>query len=441
MKKILRCAAVGSIGLLLVSTACARQPNVILVLADDLGYGDIGANGATAIATPNIDRMAREGVRLTGFYASANICTPSRAGLLTGRYAIRSGLAHQVIEPDDEHGLPAAEITLAELLRDAGYRTSMIGKWHLGHTPAHWPTRQGFESFFGLPYSNDMQPLALYRGEEAIEEPVIQATLTERYTEETIRQMSAAGDRPFFIFLSHTFPHIPLHASEQFSGRSRAGLYGDVVETIDWSMGEILGSLAERGLDQNTLVIFTSDNGAWFEGDNGPFRDGKGSTWEGGYRVPFIARWPGTLPAGTVTNALSMNIDLLPTIAALTDSALPEGHVLDGRDIRPLLNGADESPHEVVYFFDNENIAAVRTPRWKLMVLSYYRRNIAAYERFQEGVGFSNWLLFDMTEARPGRYSLARDKPDVLADMLAYLKAGRQRFDGLRTQPPPDVMP
>jgi uncharacterized sulfatase len=285
-----------------------------------------------------------------------------------------------------------------------------------------------------------MQPLALYRGDQAIEEPVIQATLTERYAAETLRQIDAANGKPFFIFLSHTFPHIPLYASEQFSGRSRAGLYGDVVETIDWSMGEILDGLRQRGLDENTLVLFTSDNGAWFEGDNGPYRDGKGSTWEGAYRVPFIAWWPGELPAGTVSDALSMNIDLLPTIAALAGSPLPGAHVLDGRDIWPLLHG-DESPHDVLYFFDNENIAAVRTPRWKLMVLSYYRRNIAAYERFQAGMGFDNWLLFDMTDPRPGRYSLARDNPDVLADMLAYLEAGRQQFDGLRKQPAPTMLP
>jgi uncharacterized sulfatase len=440
VKYILRVAASACAGLWLAGATCAEQPNVILVLADDLGYGDIGANGATAIATPHIDQMAREGVRLTSFYASANVCTPSRAGILTGRYAIRSGLAHKVITADAEHGLPPAESTLAELLRDAGYRTALIGKWHLGHTPPHWPTSHGFDTFFGLPYSNDMQPLALYRGDEVIEEPVIQSTLTQRYTEETIRHIDAADGRPFFIFLSHTFPHIPLYASAPFSGRSRAGLYGDVVETIDWSMGEILDALRERGLDEKTLVIFTSDNGAWFEGDNGPYRDGKGSTWEGGYRVPLVAWWPGRLPAGTVSNALSMNIDLLPTIAALAGSNVPEGHVLDGRDIWPVLNGGD-SPHDVLYFFDNENIAAVRTPRWKLMVLSYYRRNIAAYERFQAGLGFDNWLLFDMTDSRPGRYSLARENPDILADMLGYLAAGREQFDSLRTQPPPDVLP
>ncbi|MDX1405875.1 MAG: sulfatase [Woeseiaceae bacterium] len=438
MFRVLRLATIAA--LILANPAGAAPPNVILVLADDLGYGDIGANGNRRIATPNIDRMAREGVRLTGFYASANVCTPSRAGLLTGRYAIRSGLGHKVVESGDTHGLPAGELTLAEMLQDVGYYTALVGKWHLGHTPAHWPTRHGFDTFYGLPYSNDMRPLALYRGDSKIEEPVTQETLTERYTTEVIRQIELAGDQPFFIFLSHTFPHIPLYVSDRFSGRSKAGLYGDVVETIDWSMGRILETLEEQHLDDNTLVIFTSDNGAWFEGDNGPYREGKGSTWEGGYRVPFVARWPGRLPAGRVSGELSMNIDLLPTIAALAGSDLPEDLKLDGHNIWPLLNGA-QSPHDVIYFFDDENIAALRTPRWKLMVLSYYRRNIAAFERFEPGLGFNNWLLFDMHDPRPGRYSLARENPAVLADMLALLAAGRQQFEPLRTQPPPSVLP
>ncbi|MGI9342458.1 MAG: sulfatase family protein, partial [Gammaproteobacteria bacterium] len=412
------------LGLTLTLSAVASgaddvRPNIIVVLADDLGYGDIGANGADLIATPNVDRLAREGVRFTSFYASANICTPSRAGLLTGRYAIRSGLGHNVIEPQDEHGLPADELTVAELLGDAGYRTALIGKWHLGHTPTHWPTQHGFDEFFGLPYSNDMRPLALYRGTSVIEDSVEQTSLTARYTQEVLRFIDADGDRPFFVFLSHTFPHIPLHASPRFAGRSKAGLYGDTVEEIDWGIGEILDALSERGIDRNTLLIFTSDNGAWFEGDNGAFREGKGTTWEGAYRVPMIARWPAGIPPGVVSDAATMNIDILPTLAALAGIDLPAELVLDGVDIRRQLRGADDSPHDVLYFFDNENIAAVRTPRWKLMLHSYYRKNLAAFERFEQGIGFDYWLLFDMQAAAPERYSVARENPQVLDDMLA----------------------
>ena len=421
--------------------AAGPPPNIILILADDLGYGDIGANGADLIATPNVDRLAREGVRFTSFYASANICTPSRAGLLTGRYAIRSGLGHNVIEPQDEHGMPADELTVAELLRDAGYRTALIGKWHLGHTPDHWPTQHGFDEFYGLPYSNDMRPLALYRGTSVIEETVEQPSLTERYTKEVLRFIAAENDRPFFVFLSHTFPHIPLHASPRFAGRSKAGLYGDTVEEIDWGVGEILEALRVRGIDRDTLVIFTSDNGAWFEGDNGAFREGKGTTWEGAYRVPMIARWPDGIPAGVVSDAATMNIDILPTLAALAGVELPAELVLDGVDIRPQLQGADDSPHDVLYFFDNENIAAVRTSRWKLMLHSYYRKNLAAFERFEQGIGFDYWLLFDMQSNAPERYSVARENPKVLDDMLAKLDAGRRQFADLRTRPPPATVP
>jgi uncharacterized sulfatase len=429
--------------LVLLASLAAQgaAPNVILVLADDLGYGDIGANGQSLIKTPNLDRMAREGMRLTSFYASANVCTPSRAGLMTGRYAIRSGLAYKVIEPDDEHGLPAAEITIAETLRDAGYRTALIGKWHLGHTPEHWPTRHGFDAFFGLPYSNDMHPLALYRDQQVIEEPVVQATLTERYTAEVLQSIEDPNDKPFFIFLSHTFPHIPLHASTRFAGRSRAGLYGDVVEEIDWSMGEIFRALREGEIERDTLVIFTSDNGAWFEGDNGAYREGKGTTWDGGYRVPLLAWWPGRIPEGAVSDGLAMNIDILPTLAALAGRDLSNDTLLDGRDIWPLLQGEEASPHEVLYFFNNEDIAAVRTPRWKLMVHSYYRRNLAAFDQFEQGIGFSYWLLFDMQAKPPERFSVARENPDVLERLLGYLDAGRKQFAGLRTRPPPTTVP
>jgi len=416
-------------------------PNIIIVLADDLGYGDLSISGNQLIATPHIDRMAREGVRLTGFYASANVCTPSRAGLLTGRYPIRTGLAYKVIEPDHAHGLPQEEITLAEILKDNGYRTAAIGKWHLGHMPDYWPTEHGFDYYYGLPYSNDMQPLALYRDLLKIEEPVDQRSLTERYTAEAIQFIEQNKDGPFLGYLPHTMPHIPLYVSDAFKGRSRAGLYGDVVETLDWSMGEIFAVLKRLDLDDNTLVLFTSDNGAWFEGSNGEWRQGKGTTWEGGYRVPLIARWPGRIPPGMVSDAISMNIDILPTVAALVGAPLPPDHEIDGRNIWSLFQGSPDTPHEFLYLFDNEDIAAVRTQRWRLVVRAYYRRNLAAFDTFQDALGFSYPLLFNMTAPHPERYSQARDNPDVLAALESYLTRGRSEFEPLRTKPAPRTVP
>jgi uncharacterized sulfatase len=428
-----------------IDSCAAREdkslPNIIIVLADDLGYGDLSINGNQLIATPHLDRMASEGVRLTGFYASANVCTPSRAGLLTGRYPVRTGLAYKVIEPGHSHGLPQQEITLAEILKDKGYQTAAIGKWHLGHTPDYWPTEHGFGYYFGLPYSNDMQPLALYRNRLKIEEPVDQRTLTERYTTEAIRFIEQSKDQPFLVYLPHTMPHIPLFVSDAFKGRSRAGLYGDVVETLDWSMGEIIAALKRLELDSNTLVIFTSDNGAWFEGSNGDWREGKGTTWEGGYHVPFIARWPGHIPPGTVSDAISMNIDILPTVASLVDAALAPSHEIDGLNIWSLFQGGVDTPHEFLYFFDNEDIVAVRTQNWKLVVRAYYRTNLAAFDTFEEVLGFSNPLLFDMTAPHPERYSQARDNPDTLITMETYLTRGHNVFESLRTQPAPRTVP
>ena len=427
-------------------SACLAQedkslPNIIIVLADDLGYGDLSISGNQLIATPHLDRMAREGVRLTSFYASANVCTPSRAGLLTGRYPIRTGLAYKVIEADHAHGLPQEEITLAEMLKDEGYSTAIIGKWHLGHMPDYWPTEHGFDYYYGLPYSNDMQPLALYRDRLKIEEPVDQRTLTERYTAEAIQFIEQNKDGPFLVYLPHTMPHIPLYVSGAFEGRSRAGLYGDVVETLDWSMGQLFAALKRLDLDDHTLVIFTSDNGAWFEGSNGEWRQGKGTTWEGGYRVPLLARWTGRIPPGTVSDAISMNIDILPTIAALVGAPLPTDHEVDGRNIWGLFQGSPDTPHEFLYFFDNEDIAAVRTQRWKLVVRAYYRTSLVAFETIEKVLGFSYPLLFDMTTPHPERYSQARDNPDALATLEAYLRQGRSEFEHLRTRPAPRTVP
>ena len=405
------------------ATAVERPPNIILVLADDLGYGDLGSFGSTHIQTPHLDGMARQGVRLTDFYASGSNCTPSRAGLMTGRYAIRSGLAHQVIFVADEHGLPAEEITIAEMLKPLGYSTAIIGKWHLGHTSQHWPTTQGFDYYFGLPYSNNATPLALYRDSGKIEEPVQQATLTERYTAEAIRFIDRNRDQPFFVYLSHTAPHVPLHVPDRFAGKSRAGLYGDVVESLDWSMGELLNAIRRLDLDEQTLVIFTSDNGPYPQGSTGGLRGSKGTPWEGGYRVPLIARWPGHIPAGAVSTGIAMNIDLLPTLGAIAGATLPAGLKLDGKNIEVMLKGGNDTPHQVLYYFSDGRIAGVRTRDWKMLVQARYRgidRRLPEHDVL---------LLFDMRTDPQERYSMAAHRPDKWRELQALLERGRREFE------------
>jgi len=359
-------------------------PNVVVVFTDDQGFGDVGCFGSPYIDTPNLDRMADEGARLTSFCVGAPICTPSRAALLTGSYPNRVGLGSGVLFPDDDEGLAPDERTVADALSAAGYATACVGKWHLGDHERFLPTNHGFDSYLGVPYSNDMgaahsegqyRELPLLRDTETVAAPVEQATLTRRYTEEALSFVETHRDEPFFLYLPHTMPHVPLHASEAFDGESYAGDYGDVIEEIDWSVGRLLDRLDELGLSEDTLVVFTSDNGPWLEkgvdgGDAGPLRGGKFETWEGGVRVPAIARWPGEIPAGTVCRELVTAMDLFPTAAALADATLPAERPIDGENVLPLLRdpeGAD-SPHDYYAYHDaGGNLQAIRNAvGWKL---------------------------------------------------------------------------
>lgn len=419
-----------------------RPPNIVLILADDLGYGDIGAYGARAIRTPHLDRLAREGARLTDFYAAANICTPSRAALLTGRYPIRTGLGHQVIQPWDKTGLPLEEVTLAEALKAHGYATGMSGKWHLGHVAPFWPPRQhGFDSFFGLPYSHDQRPLAQFSATEpgvdyVKDDKVDAAQLTAQFTDKAVEFIDRNAARPFFLFVAHTAPHLPLVPHPDYKGRSAAHAYGDVVEELDAGVGRVLAALKRHKLDRSTIVIVTSDNGPWFEGSTGPLHDRKGGAgFDGGYRVPFIVRYPGTIRPGTVSNAIAMGIDVMPTLLAYAGAPLPAGVELDGKDIRPVLAGGKTSPHDHLLLFDNENIAGIRTQQWKLVTRSYYRTlDIPMAE-------LNYTPLFDMIRDPSENYSADQSHPQLIAQLRAKIVAEQKRFDPFRKQPAPAPLP
>ena len=401
------------------ATAADSRPNILFIIVDDLNDMPLRPEGKPLVPTPNIDRIGLEGVQLTSFYAGANVCTPSRAALLTGRYPIRSGMQH-VVHPFSQFGLPQSETTIAELLQEVGYTPGMIGKWHLGHSDEYWPTAHGFETFFGVAYSNDMQPFDLYDGKSVVQSPVDQTQLTKRYASAASDFISANADRPFFLYYAETFPHIPLFVPEEAEGVSDAGHYGDVVEHLEWGIGQILNALDEAGIAENTLIIVTSDNGPWFEGDAGPYRDRKGGTHEGGYRVPFLARWPAGIPAGTVSDAMTMSIDLLPTFAELTGAALPEDRTIDGKDILSVMQGSDETPHEVLFFFNGNDIAAVRDTRFRLVLNTYYKSFYVPFEQFGAK------LLFDL-ERDPGeRFSYVRENREAVDRLQAAVNQMRE---------------
>lgn len=417
-----------------------RKPNIIVIMADDLGYGDLGCDGGTIIRTPNLDRMAAEGTRFTDFYASANLCTPSRAGLLTGRYPVRMNLAHEVIQAPEDRGLPLSELTIPKMLKPLGYATALVGKWHLGHRGQYWPPNvHGFDVFKGLPYSHDMQPLAWFEkaGEAPLtESPVDFPMLTRRFFDNAIAFAETHRDQPFFVLLALTAPHVPLVRNDDAPWDSPAGAYGDVVEEVDRHVGRLLAELNRLGLEEDTLVIFTSDNGPWFEGSSGPFRERKGqSGFDGGYRVPFILRQPGTVPAGSVTDAIASNLDLLPTFARLAGATLPPDLELDGRDITAVIHDGAPSPHDHILLFDNTKVAALRTQRWKYVTRVHTRA-------WHVNLGRFNYpLLFDMTRDPGENYSVASLHPDVVLDLKARHKAAREKYEPMVDLFPPWVRP
>lgn len=429
-RRFIGASAGGFAGALLAGGRSASQqakPNIVIIMADDLGYGDIGCFGSEAIKTPNLDRLATEGVRLTSFFSSAPVCSPSRAGLLTGRYPIRCGV-YGVYFPSMGPGTPLIhaayglgpglnlkEITMAEQMKAAGYATCCVGKWHLGDIKPYRPNHRSFDHYLGLHYSNDMVPLPLYRNDEIIEKPPVdQNQLTQKYTTEALDWLASNHDRPFLLYLPHTFPHVPLHASPDFRGRSAGGLYGDCIEELDWSTGEILTAIDSYGISDNTLVFFTSDNGPWYQGSPGGLRGRKDETFDGGMRVPGIARWPGVIPAGTESDQMSMNFDLFRTALELGGAEVPQNRAIDGKNIMPLLQGGP-SPHEALFFGRAKSPQAVRMGHWK-----YHGRHngwAASYAPLPRGP-----MLFNLEDDPDESYNVIALYPDVARKMEAALK-------------------
>lgn len=396
--------------------AATTPPNIVFIYADDLGYGDLGVYGSK-IRTPNLDRMASEGVRFTQFYSANPVCSPSRAALLTGRYPTRVGVP-RVLFPADTAGLALSETTMAQMLKGAGYQTMCIGKWHLGHTPAYLPTSRGFDEYFGIPYSNDMTPRPLLHNTEQLEEPAKLETLTPRYTEQAVKFIERSKGSPFFLYMPHTFPHIPLAASARFRGKSPLGLYGDVIEELDWSVGEVLAAVRRSGADSNTLVMFSSDNGPWYQGSPGALRGRKGSTYEGGVREPFLARFPGRIPKGLVCKGVAGTVDVLPTIAKLTSAPFPKTD-LDGIDIWPLLSGQKPNlDREALLYFDDWNLQCARWGKWKL---HFARYNTMAYNPAPAGGRINLPLhppeLYDLDSDPMESYDVATENPQIVKEI------------------------
>lgn len=428
-----------------------RPPNVVLIFTDDQGYGDVGVFGAKGFSTPNLDQLAREGRRFTDFHVAQAVCSASRAALLTGCYPNRIGLSG-ALGPGSKVALSTKEVTLAKLLKQSGYATGMAGKWHLGDKAEFLPPQHGFDEYFGLPYSNDMwprhpearpgayPPLPLIEGSAVVKEdlqPADQEQLTVQYAERGVRFLERNKDRPFFFYLAPNMPHVPLHVSERFKGKSGGGLYGDVMMEIDWAVGELLAALKRLGLEDKTLVIFASDNGPWLSygdhaGSSGGLREGKGTSFEGGHRVPCIMKWPGNIPANSVCDVPLMTIDLFPTLARLVGADLP-AHRIDGLDVWPLIAGASgaSNPHEGYYHYYNRNdLQAVRQGDWKLM-FAHTSRSMQGAEPGRDGIPGKytqikvGRALYNLKDDRAELRDVANDHPEIVARLEVLAEKAR----------------
>lgn len=425
------------------ASSAETKPNIVVIFADDLGYGDLGAFGHPTIQTPNLDRMAAEGQKWTSFYAAAPVCTPSRAALLTGRLPVRTGMCSEtrrVLFPDSSGGIPADEILLPERLKDLGYTTGCIGKWHLGHLPQYLPTQNGFDSYFGIPYSNDMDrdgsvpageafadPKSVYfnvplmRNNDIIERPAEQTTITKRYTEEAMAFIHANKERPFFLYLAHNLPHVPLFRSTAFEGTSLRGLYGDVVQEIDWSVGQVLETLRAEGIAENTLVLFTSDNGPWLThkqqgGSAGLLRGGKGGTFEGGMREPTIFWQPGRIKPGVVAD-IGSTLDIFATACALAGAPMPTDRIMDSFDLSPVLYGTGPDPRTSMIYYRDTTVFAVRQGPFKAHFQTRADYGDPAV------ISHDPPLLYNV-EQDPGElFDVAADHPEVIASIKAELEA------------------
>ena len=427
-----------------------RPPNVVLIYVDDMGYADIAPfstrTGAGRPVTPNLDRMAAEGVRLTSFYVAQAVCSASRAALLTGSYSNRVSI-NGALNHTADYGLNLDELTIAEVLKPRGYATGMVGKWHLGHKAPFLPLHQGFDEYLGLPYSNDMWPrhpqqknfypdLPLMDGDRVVKLDPDQSRLTTMYTERAVRFIERNRERPFFLYVAHAMPHVPLFVSGKYKGKTRLGLYGDVIAEIDWSVGQILEALRREKLDGDTLLMFASDNGPWLSygnhgGSQGPFREGKGTAFEGGVRVPFVARWPGHIPRGAQSSEPAMTIDLLPTVARLAGAAVPQDRIVDGRDIWPLLgtSAGAASPHDVLYFYWGQELHAVRSGRWKLHLPHPYQSLEAAGADGAPGKYVRKEIelsLFDLVADPAEMTNVAGANPQVVEGLMRFVENARE---------------
>ena len=436
------------------AAAADRPPNIVIIFTDDQGYADVGVFGAKGFTTPNLDRLATQGRMFTNFHAAQPVCSASRAALLTGCYSNRIGI-HGALGPAAPHGINSSEMTLAELLKPAGYATGMAGKWHLGRPVQFLPVHHGFDEYYGLPYSNDMwplhpeakagtyPPLPLIEGDRPIKVGLgheDQEQLTTSYTERAVAFIKRNRDRPFFFYLAHSMPHVPLHVSSKFKGKSAQGLYGDVIMEIDWSVGEVMRTLDELRLAENTLLIFTSDNGPWLSygnhaGSAGPLREGKGTVWDGGMREPCIMRWPGKIPAGTTSADMLMTLDLFPTIARLTGTK-PPAHPIDGLDVWPIISGQPgaKNPHEgYAWYYQQNELQAVSTGdgRWKLQLPHTYR-TLAGRPGGRDGIPakyeprtLAAPQLFDLQVDIAEANDVAAAHPDIVAQLLAFAEKTR----------------